>query len=377
MTIARELSEAIAAKIGAIHKRSDGNYQKMRDGTWKRIPEAHKKSSQAPQGEWKPAKNADEAMSAKDAPLPTGRKWIDHAPGLPTSTQDKYKDPGTGQYTPERQALHEQIIDSFLSKGKPVPEDKQPVTLFMLGTTASGKTSARKSLKENPFGDHTPVEVDPDAIKQLIPEYKQAVAMSAKDAAFMAHEESSDIAQEIQRRAVAKRMNVIIDGTGANLPSMQKKITASKGAGYTVHALMPHVNAEECTKRADARAEKTGRYVPHHIIEDCAAKVGRNFMELSRNFDKYTLFDNHGEKPVITLKGPPPQIKNKSLFGRFKRENGIPEWTKQEGYRIVEQEDMDEFDRWYIAIVSLENEIEKSMPKKFNVGEGIQEVLGD
>jgi len=383
--LSEQLEEAVVAKAGEIRKRADGDYQKQRDGTWKRVPARGDKGAAKKPTEWKPPKNADEAMAAKDAPLPVGRKWIDHAPGLPKSTQDAFKDSDTGQYAPERQILHENIIDNFLSKGKSVPKDMKPVTLFMLGTTASGKSTARKNLEENPFGDYTPVEVDPDAIKGMIPEYQKAVEASAKDAAMMAHEESSDIAKELQRRAVAKRMNVIVDGTGANLSSMRKKILASKEAGHHATALMPHVVAEECVRRAEARAEKTGRYVPRHIVEDCAAKVGKNFLELTKDFDSFHLFDNHEKKPRLIMKAPPkpPKIVDAALFEKFKKDNGILEHrTLLRGAWITEQKenvavDLARLPSWYKSTIVAEDETEAVMEKRFDLGDGVEEVLGD
>jgi len=395
----RTLIEAKAAKPGEKRERKDGyTWEKQKDGKWKRL------------GKTKDLKDKEavfdstEARKEKDSPLPVGRTWIDHRPGMPKDTSEAHKDPQTGEYTPERKALHKKIIDAFVNGGglgdkpaKVVPPSKKPISMFMLGTTASGKSTARDQVEPNPFGDYGAVVVDPDAIKAMIPEYQQSVNASARDAAAIVHKESSEIANEINKVAMEQRKNVVVDGTGKNLKKMQTKIAAAKNKGYHASALMPHVPAQDCKQRADERAEKTGRYVPHHIIEDCAANVGKNFLALQDQFDDFNLFDNRNRpktpqgdwpSPVLIMKAPPrpPKIKDRGLFEVFKRESGIKEWVKTRIINPLVEALKGEkppaykeskIAAWYIATAQKEDELLDAMPYDFRVGEGIEQPLND
>ncbi len=81
---------------------------------------------------------------------------------------------GGWEYTPERTALHESIIDKMMrgKDGQPLqpPADGNKQALFMGGGTASGKGSA---LKLNPqVIPPDAVTIDPDEIKAMLPEYR-------------------------------------------------------------------------------------------------------------------------------------------------------------------------------------------------------------
>lgn len=83
------------------------------------------------------------------------------------NTKDKYKDPATGKYTPERQALHDKVVEGILAGHKP---SAHPTFLVLGGGTASGKSTM--------FGGKNAVGavVDPDQIKAQLPEFQQLLA---------------------------------------------------------------------------------------------------------------------------------------------------------------------------------------------------------
>lgn len=399
--LSRGLSEAKAAEVGEKRERKDGyTYEKQRDGKWLRIG----KTADLKAEENRLSSSA--ALKAKDQPLPTGRVWIDHLPGMPKNTSEAHKDPQTGEYTEERKALHNKIIDAFLNgegvggvPAKKVPKGKKPVSLFMMGTTASGKSTARDQVEPNPFDDFGAVVVDPDAIKTMLPEYQASVNASAKDSAVIVHKESSEIANEINKRAMEQRKNVVVDGTGKDKNKMDWKIADARNSGYHVAALMPHVPVDDCKMRADARAEEEGRYVPHNIIEQCAANVGKNFLALQDQFDSFNLFDNRNrpkldgkwQKPKLIAKAPPkpPKIVDPSLFSVFKRESGIMEWIATRVVNpLIEALGMNGDEKpaafrgsrvadWYMATAQAEMERMDTMPREFKRGQGIELPLND
>lgn len=349
---------------------------------WKRVADMDKLGkAKAARGDTG-GKVADKALRDKHAPASVGRKWIDHAEGMPLNTAEHYKDEH-GHYSADRQVLHDRIISQFLSLGEPVPLTHKPVALFMLGVTASGKSTARAHLPDNPFAESGlgAVEVDPDAIKVLLPEYQASLRASAKDSAWITHAESSEIAAEIGRRAVADRRNVIYDGTGKSLKKMQAKIDNVKSSGYAVTALMPHISTAECKRRADARAERTGRYVPHSIIDQCGETVPGNFIKLSTSFDSFSLFDNSGKVPpgpkLIMRKPPdPPDVVDKKLYDAFRKLSKAETMDDDKKEKPLAV-DITKLGDWFKRKIQAEEQAHKKAKVRYRVGEGIEEVLND
>jgi len=246
------------------------------------------------------------------------RAWLESATsiGLPAETKTahtievgrirpvRFKD-----YTPERKALHAAIVDSFTKHVKPVPLDRTPTAIVTMGGSGVGKGSILATL----VGDHNDFVVsDPDACKEKLPEYQRALAygltadgstVTAKDAAAMAHEESSDLGEKVRARAVAERKNLILDGTGKNTEKFIGRIEALKAAGYHVHLVMPHIPLAEAVSRVGSRARNTGRYVPDNFVREAHHVIPGNFEQIARRAHEFSLFDNAGPKPRLVWAG--------------------------------------------------------------------------
>lgn len=252
--------------------------------------------------------------SGGEPKVPEGRQWIDHKEGLPRDTEQHYKQ--GGDFTPERKALHEKIIDKFTKGIDPVPENQKPVALIMMGGSGSGKSTLDKGINEKDF-----VHVDADAVKGEIPEYQEAVAASAKDAAFMVHEESGTLAKQIREHAISSRKNLLLDGTGKNLKDYTDTVTRLRNMGYEVTVMMPDIDVETAVKRVRSRAERTGRLVPEAVVRDIYAKVPKNFEPIARLANNFALFDNRGKQPrlVWSRKGDQETIHDEAFVSNFRR----------------------------------------------------------
>lgn len=287
---------------------------------------AHKTKGAAIEGWGITKKPAQPKETAAAVPK---RDWIASVTeiGLPADTQKAYQK--DGEYTPERQALHEKVYSKFLDHVSRVPDSQKPVAVVMMGGSASGKGTVVRHV----MGDHNDfVNVNPDDCKEEIPEYKQAINLgesgegtprSAKDAALMAHEESSDMADEIRKRAVAGRKNLILDGTGKNAEKYAAKIHELKEAGYHVRLLMPHVDMQEAQKRAKERAQRSGRYVPDDFVEMAHHLIPGNFETVAAATDEAVLFDNRKPppRPVWTIdnQNGTQKIHDPNFVSDFKR----------------------------------------------------------
>jgi predicted ABC-type ATPase len=242
----------------------------------------------------------------------TKRDWIDHAPGMPKQTRDKYakvekvtgKDGKTHEkvtYTKGRQSLHADIVNKFLAGKKPADEGQQKVAVVMMGGPASGKTSLVRGILGERFDDF--VNVNPDDVKEDIPEYNDAVSQDARDAAYMAHEESSDIAGVVKQEAEEGGYNIIVDGTGKDASKHIGTIKDLQSKGYRIMLLMPDVGMQEAVNRVEDRATKTGRYVPEDIVRMAHAKIPGNFEKIARESDEFALYNSRGRPPEVMWEG--------------------------------------------------------------------------
>jgi len=232
-------------------------------------------------------------------------------------TQQRYKK-SDGTYTEERQRLHEEIVDSLFA-GKERPSG-QPEFLVMGGGSASGKSSViRSGQVKEPDGA---VTVDSDALKGELPEYPAMVKSKESRAAAYTHEESSDVAKMAMKRSLDEGYNTVLDGTGdSSLEKLKSKTEAARAAGHRVRAVYLTVDTEEAIRRSDARAEKSGRKVPHESIRNIHASVSRIVPKAVESglFDDFELWDNNGASPVkvASAKGKELVIHEQGMWDKF------------------------------------------------------------
>jgi SPP1 gp7 family putative phage head morphogenesis protein len=241
------------------------------------------------------------AAAAREAVPP--RPWIDHLEGMPFAevdgkpfgTDQLYRD-ASGTLTPERAAFRADEVSAAFKGVTPVPSDETPLAVLMIGGTASGKSTIVNEVMSK---DLNFVRVDADAIKFDIPEYKASIKASARDAAAIVHEESSQIAGDIRNGAIAGNYNVFVDATGANAEKYRLLINSLKEKGYEVHIIGIGNDVEQAIIRSAARAERTGRWVPEGFIRETYGRIPASFETNSALADRFMLFDNSGDAPKL------------------------------------------------------------------------------
>ena len=208
-----------------------------------------------------------------------------------------------GNYTPEREKLHNEIIDKYyinketMTKYK-VPDGVRPKVIVLGGRGGSGKSK----LKGLAYDPEKYLVLDVDEIKEKIPEYggrkgKENFGLNA----WQVHEESGDIAKLIREKARKNRMNIVLDMTCAKLDSTIKKIKEFENDGYDVDGAFMELTRDLSTERSMARGIK-GRFLPM----DQAIGMKDNekvFEEAMQYFKNWTIWDNSGvgreEKPKL------------------------------------------------------------------------------
>lgn len=223
------------------------------------------------------------------------------AAGLkPEETMAMYMRPD-GTWDPERQKLHNEIVNHFFAGKTPVPNPKA----FMIGGgPAAGKTTAIQTGIIN-IPENT-VHADGDAIKLMLPEMQQGLAEGDLEIAALVHEESAYLSKLIAAKAGDGGYNVLMDGTGnSSVKKLARKVDSMRAAGQSVEALYVTIDTPTAIERAWARAAQTGRMVPVSVIEECHAAVSQTFPQAVAEglFDKVTLLDTSFSPPKIIAYG--------------------------------------------------------------------------
>lgn len=209
---------------------------------------------------------------------------------------DRYMEPEGSKESPlPGRAIYEAaLIESELAKGKP-----GKTAIFMAGGPASGKTT----LKNLKYGkaDGEFVTIDPDAIKFKLPEMLASVAMGIQKGSAISHEQSSRISKVVRDQARERRLNFIMDGTGAKADQYLNQMGMASNAGYTVDLLMMQIDPKEGTQRAMSRADRTGRFVPRSFIEHGYSVIPGNWQRLSAGADRATLYDSESNTELAAV----------------------------------------------------------------------------
>lgn len=216
-------------------------------------------------------------------------------------TQSLYTD-AEGHYTPERQALHRQIIDSYVNDeaikhALPAPGE-QPTFIVLGGRGGSGKSAfTNGTIKE--FDASKFVTLDSDAIKARLPEFKGWNAAQV-------HEESSHIESVTRSILMAKGVNIISDKTLKSL-GVENDVKQAIASGYRIEGHYMFLPPKDAASRALSRylgkgPGMRGRLVPPAVVLE-NTKNEANFDVMKKHFDRWSEYDNSGSKPVHIAHG--------------------------------------------------------------------------
>jgi len=203
---------------------------------------------------------------------------------------------GKGPYTPERTALHARIA-SLLLQG--APSQSKPQALFLAGGPASGKTSI---VRAGGADMNAPaVDVNPDIVRTMLPEYDELVKRGDKAAAAKTHEEASHLSKMVANLAMARKQNILVDGTGNSGPGkFAGKVEAAMAAGYDTRVVYATIPTEEAVSRANARGKRSGRFVPEGYLRACHRDVSARYLDgVGKLKVAIDIWDNSGKTPRL------------------------------------------------------------------------------
>jgi SPP1 gp7 family putative phage head morphogenesis protein len=243
------------------------------------------------------------------------------------------------KWTPERQKLHDQIVEDIIAENNPRAQ-KNPIFYMTGGGSASGKSIM---LKKSPLKKGT-VVIDSDEIKKRLPEFKAMQAKGGKiseAAAGYVHEESSWISKRLMRECAQRRYHTMLDGTGdGSLKSLSGKIKMMTDRGMTVRAKYATAEIATALERNYQRFLKTKRLVPPKYVRNVHRDVSKVVPEAIRAgvFDDFELYDMNktGEAVLVATftKKDGLKIVNNNLYGNFLAKADQPnslftKWTEK------------------------------------------------
>ena len=172
--------------------------------------------------------------------------------------------PGQRIYTPEREALHREIILEIVNEARSrgVPKDRK--VILMAGVPASGKTTIRDSriLGESPM-----LIIDTDDVKRRlvsklearrelpdIPEFgpdERHLQLSGK--LQRVHSEASDVVTKVIAEARMQGLNMVVDDTMRDKDKTVRRIAGLRRDKYQVEACYVCAPIEQAQEQARTR----------------------------------------------------------------------------------------------------------------------------
>lgn len=230
-----------------------------------------------------------------------------------------------GTLTPERQRLHDAILEDTLRGQAPI--GPRPIVNVLGGGPAAGKSSVTDFL-EAEMPDRG-VTLDVDKIRTKFPEYGPMLKRGDTKAAAWNHEEASALTKRITDEAVKRRLNFIADGTGnSGFEKLAGKVSKYRASGARIVARYVTVDVDEAMRRMIKRGKRTGRYVPEDYLRDVHRDVSRVFREgVERGiFDEFELWDTSTEpaRRVVTGGGTAITVHDEAAWQRFLAKGDVP-----------------------------------------------------
>lgn len=201
-------------------------------------------------------------------------------------------------YRDSRRPLHRELIDRRLD-GVTRAGETPRVTLLM-GGSGAGKSTVLRREEFRGLMDNA-VHIDPDEIKMELPEWDPLVRADDPMVAKITHDESSDISKAVAYEARERKLDLVIDGTGAG-PSFMNRVASYKAAGYYVKVLWVTTSIETALERVEERRKRTGRGLTESLVRLIHRDSSYRLPEIVGGvdiIDEVQIFENEDEPVLI------------------------------------------------------------------------------
>ena len=250
-------------------------------------------------------------------------------------------------------------------KGKNLKKKENPIVYFLGGQSGAGKSKLKDRIgKEN-------LVIDVDEFRKYHPNYFGLYKKYRKDSAKYTHNFASAVADELVKKSIENKVDVIVDGTLKSIKIPKERAEEYKKNGYSLEINIVVVKPEKSFLSNLMRYEelveekKIPRLAPKEIHDECVKNFPITVSELYKLkvFDDIKLYDR--DKNCIYDMSKTPNIDPKSIIEKeFTRE-----WKKEEY--------IDYLNQWEKLITKMKNrnaeaiEIEISLNEKENLSKNI------
>ena len=175
---------------------------------------------------------------------------------------------------------------------------------IVLGPPAAGKSTIANELA---IANRSAI-LDSDEIKKTLPEYEGGIGASA------VHEESSNLAKELQALMIERGTNIVLPKVGYSASSIRDVISLYKNKGYKVRLVNMDVTPENAFQRMIRRFVSTGRIIPPEYLDRVGSNPSATYKTLKQEgvADGYAEIDNNGgfnePKTVREISGENPLL---------------------------------------------------------------------
>ncbi|OCG71281.1 hypothetical protein A9G43_05735 [Gilliamella sp. Occ3-1] len=196
--------------------------------------------------------------------------------------------------------------DIHIDQPELISQQSNPKAYVMGGQPGAGKSTSTNKL-ETKYKNNI-LTIDLDAYRERHPNFKALYEKYGKDSAVYTHEFASEIKEEILKRAIEAKYNIIVDGTLKNTNKAKKLIETLKNKGYQVdvliHTCPKEVSWDSVNNRYEnaLKAGRIPRYVPKHIHDKVVAVLPNNADELSKSSQIEKLSVYNREKQLFDSK---------------------------------------------------------------------------
>lgn len=214
-------------------------------------------------------------------------------------------------YKAQRRRLQDDIIESFLAD-HPVEKDYNcdQWIIFTAGCMGAGKTHTLRELSNKDifaFDLKSFVSVDPDEIRNKLPEFKVYIKKDPLHAGEYTRKEAGMLAEILTEEALERGNSVLVDGSlkdavwyKAYFESLRRSYPRLKIG--IIHVIAP---VDDILNRVERRAQTTGRRIPMDVLVESMMQVPKSVNELCNHADLFLEIDNSSGRDIrfTNLKG--------------------------------------------------------------------------
>ena len=211
-------------------------------------------------------------------------------------------------------------------KGKNLESKENPKVYFLGGQSGAGKSKLKDRIgKEN-------LVIDVDEFRKYHPNYFGLYRKYGKESAKYTHNFASAVADELVKKSIENKVDVIVDGTLKSIKTPKERAEEYKKNGYSLEINTVVVKPEKSFLGTLQRYEKmiadgfTPRMTPkeHHdlVVKNIPDNIEKIYS--SKVFDEIKLY-NRENRLLYSQKETPDKNPKEVLETEFKRK-----WDKEE-----------------------------------------------